>query len=97
MRLLPFCPVPRSMLTCVLEKGGREGGKGYIPLAFRIHVLSRVGAILSECYMRCLGFQDYVNSKPAPDCFLLAAQEIGVPPELCVGYEDAVLGLEAIK
>mmetsp|Transcript_15623 Transcript_15623/g.47124 ORF Transcript_15623/g.47124 Transcript_15623/m.47124 type:complete len:207 (-) Transcript_15623:712-1332(-) len=41
--------------------------------------------------------EDYVNSKPAPDCFLLAAQQIGVAPELCVGYEDAMLGLEAIK
>lgn len=41
--------------------------------------------------------QDYENSKPAPDCFLLAAEKIGVPPELCVGYEDAVLGMEAIR
>ena len=38
-----------------------------------------------------------MNSKPAPDCFLEAARLIGVPSELCVGYEDAVLGLEAIR
>jgi HAD superfamily hydrolase (TIGR01509 family) len=35
--------------------------------------------------------------KPAPDLFLLAAERIGVPPSLCVGYEDAKLGMEAIK
>lgn len=41
--------------------------------------------------------QDYEKSKPAPDCFLMAAEKIGVPPEFCVGYEDAVLGMEAIR
>ena len=41
--------------------------------------------------------QDYETSKPAPDCFLEAARRIGVAPELCIGYEDAVLGLEAIR
>jgi beta-phosphoglucomutase-like phosphatase (HAD superfamily) len=27
----------------------------------------------------------------------MAAEQIGVPPELCVGYEDAVLGMQAIR
>lgn len=41
--------------------------------------------------------QDYELSKPAPDCFLEAARRIGVPPEQCAGYEDAVLGMDAIR
>ena len=39
---------------------------------------------------------DVANGKPAPDLFLLAAQKIGVQPHLCVGYEDAKLGMQAI-
>jgi beta-phosphoglucomutase-like phosphatase (HAD superfamily) len=41
--------------------------------------------------------EDVKRSKPAPDIFLLAAQKLGVEPHLCVGYEDAVFGLEAIR
>lgn len=41
--------------------------------------------------------EDYAHGKPAPDCFLLAAKQLGVSPELCVGYEDADLGMQAIE
>jgi beta-phosphoglucomutase len=33
--------------------------------------------------------------KPAPDLFLLAADQLGVPPEECVVFEDAESGIEA--
>ena len=35
------------------------------------------------------------RSKPAPDLFLYAAQQMDVPPELCVVVEDAESGVEA--
>lgn len=41
--------------------------------------------------------EDYENPKPSPDCFLMAAEKLGVAPEHCVGYEDAVLGMAAIR
>lgn len=41
--------------------------------------------------------EDVAHGKPAPDAFLLAAQQLGVEPQHCVGYEDAVLGMEAIR
>lgn len=35
------------------------------------------------------------KAKPDPDVFLNAAQELDVPPENCVVFEDAVAGIEA--
>ena len=35
------------------------------------------------------------NTKPAPDLFLFAAEELGVKPEDCVVVEDAEAGIEA--
>ncbi len=35
------------------------------------------------------------NQKPAPDLFLHAAGQLGIPPEQCVVFEDAESGVEA--
>ena len=35
--------------------------------------------------------------KPAPDAFLAAARNIGVPPGECIVVEDALAGLEAAR
>ena len=37
------------------------------------------------------------DSKPAPDIFLSVAQGLGLSPEACIGVEDAVAGVSAIK
>ncbi len=37
------------------------------------------------------------KAKPDPEVFLLAAQELGLPPEYCVVFEDAKAGVEAAK
>ncbi len=38
---------------------------------------------------------DVEHGKPAPDTFLLAANQLGVAPEQCVVYEDGILGFQA--
>ena len=38
-----------------------------------------------------------VNPKPAPDLFLHAAAQLGVPPAECVVVEDAAAGIKAAK
>jgi len=43
----------------------------------------------------CAG--DYQKAKPDPEPFLLAAERLGVPPETCLVFEDADLGIEAAK
>jgi beta-phosphoglucomutase len=35
------------------------------------------------------------NGKPDPEVFLTAAARIGIPPEQCVVFEDALVGIEA--
>jgi len=40
---------------------------------------------------------DVTNGKPAPDCFLMAAKLLGVPPEDCLVWEDAPAGIAAAK
>ena len=36
-----------------------------------------------------------IKGKPSPDIFLLAAKELGVKPEECIIFEDAVNGVQA--
>ncbi len=37
----------------------------------------------------------YVRGKPDPDCYLTAATALGVRPEDCIVFEDAINGIEA--
>jgi beta-phosphoglucomutase family hydrolase len=41
--------------------------------------------------------EDVALGKPHPEVFLTAAQRIGVPPERCVVFEDALVGIEAAR
>lgn len=40
---------------------------------------------------------DVQHGKPAPDVFLEAARRLIVPPDLCMAFEDAELGLQAAR
>ncbi len=39
--------------------------------------------------------EDYTQGKPAPDCFLLAAEKLRQNPTECIVFEDATLGIQA--
>jgi HAD superfamily hydrolase (TIGR01509 family) len=52
-----------------------------------VHLLDKFDAIV--------GAGDYVNSKPAPDGFLIAATKLGVAPCDCLVFEDTNLGIQA--
>lgn len=90
---------PVEPVLAIAQEAQRRG----IPMAIasgggREHVLGAIRANgLEPMFQAFVCAGEYENSKPAPDCFLLAAEKLGVPPELCVGYEDAVLGMEAIR
>jgi len=42
-----------------------------------------------------IGADDVTHGKPDPECYLLAAEKMGVKPEECVVYEDGDPGIEA--
>jgi beta-phosphoglucomutase family hydrolase len=41
--------------------------------------------------------EDVLHGKPDPEVFLKAAQKIGIPPERCVVFEDAHVGIAAAR
>jgi beta-phosphoglucomutase family hydrolase len=52
---------------------------------------------LSRYFQALVTADDVKHGKPAPDIFLEAARRIGIAPHLCCGFEDADLGLQAIR
>jgi len=59
------------------------------------HAVERLD--LGEHFRVIVAAEDYGPSKPAPDCFLLAARNLGVSPGGCLVFEDSAAGLEAAR
>ena len=52
---------------------------------------------IGDCLAFFVGAEDYRFGKPAPDCFQLAADKLGVAPAACVVFEDSTAGVAAAK
>lgn len=50
---------------------------------------------LSRDFAHVITFDDVESPKPAPDAFLLAARQLGLPPPRCLAFEDSEAGAEA--
>ena len=50
---------------------------------------------LKHCFRSVVTAEDVSHGKPDPEVFLVAASRISVPPERCVVFEDAFVGIEA--
>jgi HAD superfamily hydrolase (TIGR01509 family) len=78
-----------------------EAKHGHIPLAVVsgsrrnsvMHSLSALGLVDKFDVLVCA--EDYARGKPAPDCFLRAAEWLGVDPKDCLVFEDTDMGIEA--
>jgi len=74
---------------------------GHIPFAVvsgssRNAVVRSLEALhLLDQFDTIVGAEDYANSKPAPDAFLVAAARLGVAPEDCLVFEDTDMGIKA--
>lgn len=65
------------------------------PAANVEHTLREIGL---EDRLRVIARGDQVKrGKPAPDVFLFAASLLGVPPEACLAFEDAPLGIASAR
>ena len=80
----------------MLEALNKKGIKVAIASASRsAEMLSRLMNI--EQFVDYIVDPTTVPGKPEPDIFIKAAQGLGLIPTECVGVEDAVAGIEAIK
>ncbi|KYG68730.1 phosphatase [Bdellovibrio bacteriovorus] len=52
---------------------------------------------ITQYFEHLICAEDYQNGKPAPDCFLLGAEKLGIDPAECLVFEDAHLGIEAAR
>jgi len=74
---------------------------GRIPLAVASgsRCASVVGSLttvgLLDRFQTIVSAGDYKHAKPAPDCFLLAAERLGIAPQDCLVFEDTDLGIQA--
>lgn len=93
--LLPQLQVIPEVLEHIQAQQGR------IPFAVvsggrRTSVVRSLTTVrLLDRFQTIVGADDYVNSKPAPDAFLLAAERLGVPASGCLVFEDTDLGIQA--
>jgi beta-phosphoglucomutase family hydrolase len=87
-------PVPE-----VIEHVEAQYGKipfGIVSGSTRESVVNSLTTIgLLDRFQTIVASDDYKRSKPAPDAFLLAAERLGVPPECCLVFEDADIGIQA--
>jgi HAD superfamily hydrolase (TIGR01509 family) len=95
LELLPQLKAIPAVLEHVLAQYGR------IPLAVvsgsrRDSVIGSLTALgILDKFDTLVCAEDYVHGKPAPDCFLLAAERLSLEPATCLVFEDTALGIEA--
>ncbi len=58
-----------------------------------VNSLTTLGII--DRFETIVGAEDYRNSKPAPDAYLIAAARLGVAPPDCLVFEDTEMGIQA--
>ncbi|MET8354924.1 MULTISPECIES: HAD family phosphatase [unclassified Micromonospora] len=62
----------------------------------RASVTASLGALdLLDRFDVLVCADDYTRAKPDPEAFLLAAEQLGVPPGACLVFEDTDLGIQA--
>ena len=92
---LPLMEGARELVASVRAAGFRTAvGSSGPPLNVR-RAIEALG--LDVAFDAIVTGRDVRRSKPDPECFLLAAQRLGVAPARCVVFEDAPAGIAAAK
>jgi HAD superfamily hydrolase (TIGR01509 family) len=71
--------------TCVASSGSHE----------KMEFTLAITGLYDRFFGRIFSVDEVENGKPAPDIFLYAAQQMGVPGERCAVVEDSVSGVTA--
>lgn len=58
-------------------------------------ILKKIG--FDKFFETIISIEDVSEAKPSPETFLLAMNELGLEPEQCIIFEDAVSGVRAAK
>jgi beta-phosphoglucomutase len=83
----------------LVEQARAQGGKLAVATAApRENVAFTLdGLDLRARFDAVVGAYEVKRGKPHPDVFLAASERVGVPPERCIVFEDAPLGVEAAR
>jgi len=77
----------RRSIPCAIATGGSMANVNFVLDGLKIRDMF-------SCVIDASG---YARGKPHPDCYLKAAEGLGVAPKACVVFEDAVNGIEAAR
>ncbi len=93
-RVKPYDPVINFARECKAKGKPISVASGGVKKT----VIATMNAIgITKIFETIVTQDDVKNSKPSPDLFLLAAEEMGVDPTKCLVFEDSQLGIEAAK
>ncbi len=93
-RLVPMGGLLR-LLDCLDARGIPFAVATSAPPENVRHTLGELG--LAARFTRIVRSDQVARGKPFPDVFLEAAAQLGVPPEDCVAFEDAPMGIVAAR
>lgn len=77
------------------ERGWRLAVASSSPMTFIELCTQKIG--ISDCFELLFSGENVPHPKPAPDTFLHAAAQLGVPPRECLVVEDSCNGTRAAK
>lgn len=90
-------PMPGA--EALLERAGRAGWEVAVvtnaPRENAEHMLAAIG--LREAFEVLVIGEECVRGKPDPEPYLAAMRLLGVPPELCIAFEDSPSGVRAAR
>lgn len=99
-KLVAFDTMSSEPIDGILEAIKYFKSKGYLLAVGSSSPMVHIEAVLHKLSIReyfeaLVSAEEVPNSKPAPDVFLEAAKQLGVPPNKCAVIEDSSHGIDA--